>query len=479
MTRKTYVTTSIPYVNAPPHVGHALELVQADAIARYSRLTGRETTFQTGTDENAFKNVEAARERGIPTQQLVDENSRSFRILCGALAISHDNFIRTTEHRHRSGVFEFWRRLRPQDVYKAAYRGLYCSGCEDFYLQKDLIDGRCPDHGTPPSVVEEENYFFRLSAYQAEIEELLVSGRLRIIPRERRNEVLAFVKRGLEDFSISREATRASGWGIPVPGDPSQVIYVWVDALINYVSGLGFGSGKEWRGFWSTRTRKVHVIGKNVWKFHAVYWPSMLLSAGLPLPDALVVHGFLTVDGQKISKSTGNAVDPLEYVRRCGQNAVRYYLLRAVQPFEDGDFSGDRLAQLYDRDLANGIGNLLSRLTALGAQSGYGRFDADGLPEAPAGYHKAMECYRFDRALSCLWDTASELNRDIERVKPWESLKRGATRPVRKHLSYWLGELYRVGYWLRPLLPNAGEQILETLSRDPICACEPLFPRLR
>lgn len=383
MTCKTYVTTTIPYVNAPPHVGHALELVQADAVARYSRLTGSETVFQTGTDENAFKNVEAARSRGIPTQQLVDENSQAFRDLCRALGTSHDSFIRTTEDRHRRGVFEFWRRLGPRDVYKAKYRGLYCPGCEDFYLERDLVDGRCPDHRTRPSVVEEENYFFRLSAYQAEIDELLESDRLRIIPRKRKNEVLAFVRRGLDDFSISREAARAGGWGIPVPGDPTHVIYVWVDALMNYLSGLGFGCEEGWHDFWNEGTRKVHVIGKNVWKFHAVYWPALLLSAGLPLPDEIVVHGFLTVDGQKISKSLGNAIAASEYVQTYGQDAVRHYLLKAVPPFEDGDFSGQRLAELYTQDLANGIGNLLSRLTALGERAAYRPVRRGRVPGGP------------------------------------------------------------------------------------------------
>jgi hypothetical protein len=315
MTLRTYVTTSIPYVNAPPHVGHALELVQADAVARYNRLIGRQTVFQTGTDENAFKNVDAARKRGVPTQQLVDENSGAFRRLCEALGISNDHFIRTTEDAHRRGVVEFWRRLAPGDVYKAKYRGLYCTGCEDFYLEKDLVRGVCPDHGRPPSVIEEENYFFRLSTYQDRISELLESDRLRVVPASRRNEALAFVKRGLRDFSISRDAARAGGWGIPVPGDPAQVIYVWVDALINYVSGPGFGTDERWREVWNERSRKVHVIGKNVWKFHAVYWPALLLSAGLPLPDEVVVHGFVTVDGQKIGKSLGNAVDPLQGIR--------------------------------------------------------------------------------------------------------------------------------------------------------------------
>ena len=440
-------------------------------------MIGNETLFQTGTDENAFKNVLAARGRGVSTQQLVDQNSEAFRALCRALCISHDNFIRTTEEKHRLGVFEFWKRLNPDDVYRAKYRGLYCSGCEDFCLERDLVDGHCPDHGTEPTVVEEENYFFRLSAYQAEIEGLLETDRLRVIPTKRKNEVVAFVRSGLKDFSISRQAERSGGWGIAVPDDPSQVIYVWVDALINYVSGLGLGSGDGWQDFWNERTRKIHVIGKNVWKFHAVYWPAMLLSAGLPLPNEIVVHGFLTADGQKISKSLGNVVDPLEYVERLGPDAVRYYLLRAVPPFDDGDFSGERLTQLYDQGLANGLGNLLSRLATLCERADYGRFESGPSPEAPQGYHEALGDYRFDSALSCLWDVVSSLNRDIDRIKPWGGLKEGDSQTVREHLSRWLRDLHRVAYWLQPLLPNAAGKILEVLSEDSIRARQPLFPR--
>ena len=477
MSDKTYVTTSIPYVNAPPHIGHALEMVQADVIARYNRLIGNETFFQTGTDENAFKNVLAAQERGIGTQELVDQNSEAFRNVCRALCVSHDNFIRTTEERHRLGVFEFWNRLKPGDVYRAKYRGLYCPGCEDFYLERDLVNGLCPDHGAPPNVVEEENYFFRLSAHQEEIEDLLEHNRIKVVPAKRKNEVLAFVRSGLKDFSISREATRSGGWGIPVPGDPSQIIYVWVDALINYISGLGLGSGKDWRGFWNEDGRKIHVIGKNVWKFHAVYWPAMLLSAGLSLPDEIVVHGFLTVQGQKISKSLGNVIDPLEYVDAFGADAVRLYLLSAVPPFDDGDFSADRLKQLYNQDLANGLGNLVSRLTTLCERGQYGGFKGASSPEAPQGYHEAMQAYEFGAAVGCLWDVISGLDRDIERVKPWQSLKADDLQVLNAHLLRWLRDLHKAVYWLGPLLPNASRRVLDILSQEPIRSCTPMFPR--
>lgn len=479
MKKTIYVTTAIPYVNAQPHIGHALELVQADVIARYHRLIGNATRFQTGTDENAFKNVTAAREKGIPTEQLVSENSLAFQNLCHSLQISHDDFIRTTEDRHRLAVHKLWRQLRRGDIYKASYQGLYCVGCEDFVLEKGLVDGCCPDHRKPPIPVEEENYFFRLSHYQSQIEDLIESGRISVIPSKRKNEVLSFIRSGLHDFSVSREAARAGGWGIPVPDDPSQVIYVWADALTNYISGLGFGQGDDWQRFWSEDTKKIHVIGKNVWKFHAVYWPAMLISAGLPTPDEIVVHGFLTIDNQKISKSLGNTVDPLEYVETYGADAVRHYLLRAVSPYEDGDFSQERFTGIYNADLANELGNLLSRLTTLCERAKYGQHECELIPEPPAGYTEALNSYEFDKAIASLWSIVSRLNRDIEREKPWESLKANDRISVRQHLRKWLSDLRCVGYWLEPFLPNASKKILEALGRKSVEVVEPLFPRVR
>jgi methionyl-tRNA synthetase len=362
MTPKLYITTSIPYVNAAPHVGFALELVQADVIARLNRLRGKATRFQTGSDENAIKNVLAAAEQGLDPAEFVHRNTQRFRDLTRALNISTDDFIRTTEARHQQGVREFWRRLRPQDLYRKAYQGLYCTGCEDFYLPKDLVDGCCPEHRTRPVEVAEENYFFRLSSYQQQLAGLLESGVIQVVPDTRRNEVLKFIYGGLQDISVSRTTARTGGWGITVPGDSSQTIYVWIDALINYVSGPGLGGGDAWRHWWDADCHKVHVIGKNVWKFHAVYWPALLLSAGLPLPNTIVVHGFVTAEGRKIGKSLGNVVDPFELVERFGADAIRYYLLRAIPAFDDGDFSAQRLQRLYQADLANGIGNLVSRL---------------------------------------------------------------------------------------------------------------------
>ena len=471
---RAYITTSIPYVNGPPHIGHALELVQADAIARYQRLTGNATVLQTGTDENAFKNVLAARTQGVSVQSLVDRNSQRFLELTQALAIAADTFIRTTELRHRQGVTAFWRRLRRDDLFKQQYTGLYCTGCEDFLLERDLVQGTCTEHLTEPETVAEENYFFRLSSYQTVLEEAIQGERIKIVPETRKNEVLSFIRRGLQDISVSRDTSRMAGWGIPVPGDDRQTIYVWIDALINYITGQGFGSGEAWRRVWNSDTKKIHVIGKNVWKFHAVYWPALLLSAGLPLPDEIVVHGFLTVEGTKISKSLANVIDPFTCIDRYGAEAVRYSLL-TLSPFADGDYSKRYLRQRYQADLANGIGNLATRITALCQQARLNGLESAATPEPPPNFAKHMADYRIDRALSALWTLVTEINQGIESVRPWEQIQSPATA---RSLDKWVHGLGEFAYWVQPVLPTTGGRILQGLSKPRIARLSPLFPRL-
>lgn len=474
---KYYVTTSIPYVNARPHIGFALELVQADAVARYHRLLGHETRFQTGADENSLKNVLAAREQGLTTQQLVDKNTELFKELSDALNVSYDTFIRTTEDRHARAVHRLWRSLKPEDVYLTHYTGLYCIGCEDFLLERDLVDHLCPDHCTSPVEVKERNYFFRLSAYQAQIEELIETDRIKVIPEARKKEVLSFIRQGLQDFSISRDASRAGGWGVEVPDDPSQVVYVWIDALVNYISGIDFGTSERWDDWWNDQTEKIHVIGKNVWKFHAVYWPALLISAGLPLPNEILIHGFLTENGRKISKSLGNSVDPLDAIEKVSADGVRYYLLSEVSPFLDSDFSVERLKQSYNTNLANNLGNLVSRLTTLCAKANYGRHSVSQIPDAPEGYHYAVDAYEFDRVLGSVWAIIDTINQDIQRIEPWKLIKSGDSN-LRGHLSRWLDEVYRVGYWLSPFLPGTAAKILDMLSRPSITQGDALFPRI-
>ncbi len=477
MTDTIYISTSIPYVNSKPHIGHAQELVQADVIARYNRLLGNTVYFQTGTDDNAFKNVLSARKEGVSTRTLVDRNAQHFIRLGDRLNISSDRFIRTTDTDHTAGVHRLWQQLDKGDLDLRPYRGRYCDGCEDFLQEGELIDGRCPDHDTKPLEVAESNYFFNLSGYQDRIGDLLDSGNIRVVPEKRKNEILSFIRSGIHDISVSRDAGRSGGWGIGVPEDPSQTIYVWIDALINYISGIGYGTGDDWSGLWNEHTRKIHVIGKDIWKFHCVYWPALLISAGLPLPDTILIHGFITVNGRKISKSLGNAVDPFAYVTEYGADAVRYYLLRAISPFEDGDFSPEGLKGRYNSDLANGLGNLVKRLATLWEKGGCGSVPAFGTPDAPEGYHAHLAAYEFNKALIALWAVIGETNRDIDSKRPWELLKSGDLDGLQRQLSGWFGRLYTIAYWLEPFLPATSRTVLDLLSRGPD-ADGSLFPRV-
>lgn len=477
MENKTYISTSVPYVNGRPHIGFALELVQADVVARYHRLLGKEVHFQTGTDENALKNVLSAREEGLTPLAFVTRNSKAFQDLCRSLNISADRFVRTSKEHHGRAVHRLWKGFRPEDIYLKSYEGLYCVGCEDFYLEKELVNGRCPDHGTAPTRVRENNYFFRLSAYQDRLDELLDSDTITIIPERRKNEILSFIRGGLRDISVSRPESRSGGWGIKVPTDPSQTVYVWTDALTNYISGLGYGDKPDWSAFWNEDTDVIHVIGKNVWKFHAIHWPAYLISAGLPLPNKILVHGFVTENGQKISKSRGSSIDPFAYIAEYGTDTIRYYLLGAISPFEDGDFSTERFRSLYNTDLANGLGNLVSRIASLCSKGKYGRYHLVDLPGAPEGYHEALGAYEFNKCLKILWAEITRLNQDIDRRQPWKALKAGNSDTLKRQLTEWLSKIETVAYWLAPFLPDTSDKILQILSSESITFGDPLFPR--
>lgn len=360
--KKFYITTAIPYVNAPPHIGHALEFIQTDVLARFHRLKGEDVFFLTGTDENAQKNVLAAEEKGISPKELVDQNTLEFKKTIKLLNISNNDFIRTTDkNRHWKGAIKLWKECNKSgDIYKKSYTGLYCVGCEAFVTEKDLKNGLCPEHLKPPEKVSEENYFFRLSKYQKKLEKLIESDELKIIPETRKNEILSFICSGLEDFSISRPTERMRGWGIPVPGDNKQTIYVWFDALSNYITALGYGTknSKNFEKYWPA---DIHVIGKGIIRFHAVYWPAMLLSAGLPLPKSIFVHGYITVEGQKMSKSLGNIVNPNDIANKYGSDALRYFMLMEISPFDDGDFSEKALVEKVNNELVANIGNFIYR----------------------------------------------------------------------------------------------------------------------
>lgn len=478
MAEAAFISTAIPYVNARPHIGHAFEFVQADAMARYLRLTGYDTFSLTGSDENSLKNVRAAQDEGISTRELCDRNTGIFKKLIPGLNLAVSDFIRTSSDLHVRGARHFWKRCRPEDIYKKHYSGLYCVGCEDFYSEEDT-GGVCPEHNTPLERVEEENYFFKLSNYQAELLRLIESGDLRIIPDSKRNETLSFIKGGLKDFSISRSRARAGDWGIEIPGDPSQVMYVWYDALANYITALDLSDEQgKFKTYWLDCARRLHVIGKGINRFHTVYWPAMLLSAGYPVPTEVFVHGYLTINGQKISKSLGNVIDPLSEVERYGADPVRYYLLRALSPFEDGDYSEARFGEVYNADLANNLGNLARRVETIGAKAGHTPTPAV-TAEAPDGFHKAMQDWKFNEAASHLLSVATSLNQRIETVKPWELQKAGRNDEVAAFLDEMIEGLRRVAHWLEPFMPETATKIAAMFEPGkPIERGEPLFPRL-
>ncbi|HBH17251.1 MAG TPA: methionine--tRNA ligase [Candidatus Veblenbacteria bacterium] len=485
-----YITTAIPYVNAKPHIGFALELVQADVIARYQRLKlgGENVYFLTGADENALKNVQAAEKEGRSTSEYVAEMSDRFRSLASALNISNNDFIRTTEQRHVKGATKLWQSCKPDDIYKKSYSGLYCVGCEQYYTEDELVDGVCPDHKVKPELVTEENYFFKLSSYQHKLEQLISNDEFKITPESRKNEMLAFIRRGLEDFSISRSRERARNWGVPVPGDDSQVMYVWFDALSNYLNALGYAANDSlYKEFWDNSGRKLHVIGKGITRFHCIYWPAMLLSAGLPLPNEVFVHGYVTVDGQKISKSLGNTVDPVELVNKYGSEPVRYYLLREIPAWEDGDFSEDKFKQRYESDLANGLGNTLSRVTNMVESFFDGDLGVSSIERNQINISKttlgenvwgSLNLFKFDSALQEVMRYIKTIDIEIESVKPWELMKRNEVDRVKLRLSFWRDMLLTVGYLLQPCMPQTSEIIIRSLTAKRIVKAEPLFPRI-
>ncbi|MFA1546443.1 methionine--tRNA ligase [Actinomadura chokoriensis] len=482
-----YITTTIPYVNARPHLGFALELVQADVLARHLRRHD-DVRFQAGTDDNSLKNVLAAEAAGVGVQEFVDGLADEFVGLAGPLSLSVDDVIRTSrDPRHRVGVERLWRACAASgDLYRRHYEGLYCVGCEQFYGETELADRLCPEHGTAPQRVAEENWFFRLSQYADRLHDLIGSGELRIEPAERRNEVLSFVAGGLADFSVSRSTARARGWGIPVPGDPGQVVYVWWDALGNYITALDYGNeGAEFRRWWTGGGRRVHLVGKGVLRFHAVYWPAMLLSAGLPLPDEVLVHGYLTAGGRKISKSGGVTVDPVELAGTYGTDAVRWWLLREAPRLGDVDFTAERLVQRANDELANGLGNLVNRVVSMvhryrdgvvPVSDGSGELD-EVCREAGGRVDAALHDFDFRRATAAVWEIVDEANRYINRVRPWELAKARDER-----LDAVLAELVlacrTVATQLAPFLPDLADRVRRQCAGDRLPSPTPVFERL-
>lgn len=470
----SYVTTAIPYVNADPHIGFALESVIADVLARHRRRRGDDVRFLTGTDDNSLKSVQGAEREGVGVEVLVARYAARFEALRDALQLSTDDFIRTSsDPRHTPGVHALWRACEASgDIYRGHYRGRYCVGCERFVDDADV----CPEHDVPLEEIEEENWFFRLSRYEQPLLELIESGRLRIVPDARRNEVLSIVRGGLRDFSISRSASRARGWGVPVPDDPTQVVYVWFDALGNYITAL---DGDLFDRYWRNG-HTVHVIGKDIIRFHAVYWPAILLSAALPLPDTILTHGFVTADGRKISKSLGNAVDPFALTDELGVDTVRYFLLRHIRTTDDGDFSRERLIRARDADLADQLGNLVSRVVALVRRSLDGIVPAAeiALPDLAASVDAAIERFELHSALAAIWHVVEDANRFVVQTRPWELARDGDPR-LPSVLGHLCARVRLVGAELEPFLPSTSAEILRRvpLPGGTVVDGPPLFPK--
>lgn len=491
MADKFYISTSIPYLNGEPHIGHLLEFIQADAIARYHKLKGEDVFYLSGTDEHGAKIVKAAESAKKDPQEFVDSLAERFRDLHKIYNTSINDFIRTTDkQKHWPGAKRLWDMISNSgDLYKGSYKGFYCVGHEAFMKPSDLVDGKCPDHGEKPEVVEEENWFFRLTKYRGDIQKAIESEKLRILPTSRKNETLEMLKE-MEDVSFSRPRKDLS-WGIPVPNDDTQTMYVWCDALANYVSALGYGRDNTLMDFWPA---DIHLLGKDIMKFHTIIWPAMLLSAGLEMPKSIYVHGHITQDGQKMSKSLGNVVDPFVLAEKYGVDPVRYFLLREIPSGEDGDFSEKKLEERYTSDLANGLGNLVQRVATLISTKLEGEInysDADNEQKIKEAIDKTksktgelIDSFKLHEALTQIWNLIGTANSYINENKPWELNDK--PEEFIKVLANSTELVIAVAELLSPFIPQTSEKILKRFSKEKtergskviVSSGEILFPQL-
>lgn len=451
-----YITTSIPYVNGDPHIGFAMELLQADVLARYARGRGDNVLFSAGSDEHGTKVAQKAAELGKTPEEFTTETSQKFRDLAAQLKVSNDRFIRTTDAGHIQRAQLIWQNLK-QDIYKDKYTGWYDVRQEEFVTEGQIDPARTkPDHPQAYQKLEEENYFFKLSKYSGQIKKAIESNDLKIVPATKRNEILALLKEGIEDISVSRSTDKLK-WGVPVPGDDGQVMYVWFEALMNYITVLGYPEYEDFEKFWPA---DVQVAGKDISRFHAVIWSAMLMSLGLPLPKTIFIHSFITVNGEKMSKSVGNVVPPSEIIERYGVDAFRYYFLRHVPSYEDGDFSWERFEEVYNSDLANELGNLVSRTAAMITKYQNGLIgDIPPSEHDIAGYISALEQCRFDRALEEVWERVKGMNQYIEEEKPWVIAKDDDAAHLREVLAYIASSILQVAELLEPFMPDVSAKI--------------------
>ncbi len=473
-----YVATAIPYVNAELHIGNALDLITADVLARYMRQQNVPTFFSTGTDEHGGKIAEKAAEQKIEPKIFADQMSQHFLKLLQTLNISNDVMIRTTDPVHEKGAQYAWSVLAKAGyISPGTYSGWYCTGDEEFFTEEVVRrnKGICPDHNRPYEKVDEQNYIFKLSAFTKPILAAIEKGDMVILPDTRRNEILSLLKSGLEDISISRPSDKIS-WGIPVPGDPKQVMYVWFEALLNYITALGYPNGVKFKQFWPAN---VQVIGKGILRFHAAIWPAILMGLGLPVYKTLYVHGYITVDGKKIGKSLGNAIAPGEIVAKYGSEAFRYFFLRHIPSYTDGDFSWSRMEAAYNDELADQLGNAVSRTAAM--ISKYLEGAVGNMPESEhdiGPYQQALESCRFDKALEEVWEQVKGLNQYIDETKPWEIAKTNDLDHLREVLAYAAASLLEVADLLVPFMPETAGKIKDSFGTGILRPLPgPLFPK--
>jgi len=479
--KKYYITTSISYINGKPHIGHALEAVQADVLARYHRLKGDEVFFLTGTDEHGSKIAKLAKEQNATPERIAETNSAAFAELKNILGLSNSDFIRTSDKdRHWPGVEKLWGKLVEADaIHKDKYKGYYCVGCEAFITEKDLVDGKCPIHKAPPEIISEDNYFFDLSKYADQIKTKIKSKELEILPEGRAKEILNILDKGLDNVSFSRPKEKLS-WGVPVPNDPDHTIYVWGDALANYITGIGFGRDEDnFQKWWSESSENdiVHVIGKDILKFHAAIWPGMLLAANLPLPKQILVHGFISSDGHKMSKSLGNVVDPVEVVDKYGTDALRYYLLKEIPSTDDGDFSWKRFNEVYHGELADNLGNLISRVISMASKYTGAKTPKPTVGKEMYGSH-IFNCvkntkdyineFKLDMAMKEIGGLIKVLNQYVDEKQPWVLYKEGKTEELNDVLYNLLESLRILSVLLYPFLPKTSNNIRQQLNLSKI-----------
>jgi len=472
-----YIATSIPYVNGEPHLGHAMEFVAADVLARVARKRGDDVIFSTGTDEHGGKIAEKAKDLGLKPQELADQMSQKFRDLITALNVEPDRFIRTTDKGHEQRAQLIWKALS-KDIYKNKYVGWYCTGDEEFFSEQVVKEnhGVCPDHNRPYEKIEEENYFLRLSTYNEQILKAIEADELKIVPATRKNEIVSLLREGLEDISISRPKDKID-WGIPVPGDKTQVMYVWFEALLNYITVLGYPEHEDFKKFWPA---SMQVIGKGIIRFHAAIWPGILLGLGLALPKELYVHGYVTVDNKKMSKSLGNSVSPHDIISKYGADAFRYYFLRHIPSYGDGDFSWDSFEAAYNNELANELGNAVQRTVVMVQKYQGGMVgDIPGSEHDTGAYTEAIAACHFDRALDEVWQQVRGLNQYIDSEKPWEIAKTGDADHLREVLAAQVGDLLQIAELIEPFLPETARKITTIFESGVIRQSkDTLFPKL-